>query len=135
VFEPVLWLTKPYKIGTTISDNVLTHGVGAYNEAAFIKYVERPDNVLDIGFEKGEGGLHPTQKPVRLMRALIELTTAPGQLVLDPFAGSGSTLVAAKETGRSALGIEFDSAHADTARRRLAQESFDKLPLTGVSAS
>ena len=38
VFEPILWFTKPYKIGTTIADNVLTHGVGAFNEEAFLKY-------------------------------------------------------------------------------------------------
>ena len=36
-FEPVLWFTKPYKIGTTIADNVLIHGVGAFNEEAFLK--------------------------------------------------------------------------------------------------
>ena len=96
-FEPILWFTKPYKIGTTIADNALNYGVGPYNEEAFLQYVESPDNVLNCGFGQGEGGLHPTQKPVRLMQALIELTTKPDQIVLDPFAGSGSTLVAARK--------------------------------------
>ena len=53
LFEPVLWFAKPYKIGTTIADNVLKHEVGAYNEAAFQQYVDRPDNILPIGFAEG----------------------------------------------------------------------------------
>ena len=60
-FEPVLWFTKPYKIGTTIADNVLTHGVGAFNEEAFLKYEKSPDNVLTSGFVS-ETGHHPTSK-------------------------------------------------------------------------
>ncbi|MBI4184236.1 MAG: site-specific DNA-methyltransferase, partial [Proteobacteria bacterium] len=105
-FEPILWFTKPYKIGTTIADNVLSYGVGAHNEPAFAKYVERPDNVISCGLSDNEGGLHPTQKPIRLMQALIELTTKPEHIVLDPFAGSGSTLVAAKLLKRQFIGIE-----------------------------
>ncbi len=55
-FEPILWFVKPYTIGTTIADNVLTHGVGAFNEQAFVRYEQVPDNVLRSGFAKGEGG-------------------------------------------------------------------------------
>jgi site-specific DNA-methyltransferase (adenine-specific) len=118
-FEPILWFTKPYKIGSTIADNALLHGVGPFNEKAFQTYMPRPDNVLDCGFAPKEAGLHPTQKPVRLMQALIELTTQPGQLVFDPFAGSGSTLVAAKSLGRSYLGIEENAQYAAVAAKRL----------------
>jgi site-specific DNA-methyltransferase (adenine-specific) len=118
-FEPVLWFTKPYKIGTTIADNVLKHGVGAFNEEAFVKYEDSPDNVLRSGFAPGETGFHPTQKPVRLMQALIELTTQEGHIVLDPFAGSGSTLVAAKSLRRHYIGFEADIKHAEVARKRL----------------
>jgi site-specific DNA-methyltransferase (adenine-specific) len=53
------------------------------------------------------------------MKALIELTTLPGHLVLDPFAGSGSTLVAAQELGRRFLGFERDATHAATVAKRL----------------
>jgi site-specific DNA-methyltransferase (adenine-specific) len=53
------------------------------------------------------------------MRALIELTTLPGQTVLDPFAGSGSTLVAARELGRRYLGFEREPAYAQVIARRL----------------
>lgn len=118
-FEPVMWFTKPYKIGTTIADNALNYGVGPYNEKAFLRYVSSPDNVLECGFEPGEGGLHPTQKPVRLMQALIELTTQPGQIVLDPFAGSGSTLVAARHLNRHFVGFDISKQYVETCRSRL----------------
>lgn len=118
-FEPVLWFTKPYKIGTTIADNVLTHGVGAFNEEAFMRYEKSPDNVLTSGFMSGESGLHPTQKPVRLMQSLIELTTQEGQIILDPFCGSGSTLIAAKNLRRNYIGFELNKEYFTTAETRI----------------
>lgn len=118
-FEPVLWFTKPYKIGTTIADNVLAYGVGAFNEQAFLKYEKSPDNVLYSGFSPGEAGLHPTQKPVRLLQAFIELTTQEEHIVLDPFCGSGSTLVAAMLTKRNYVGFEINKEYALMAEARL----------------
>ncbi len=122
-FEPVLWFTKPYKIGSTIADNALEHGVGAYNQDAFLRYRSDPENVLQGCFSRGESGLHPTQKPIELMQAIIELATRKNQIVLDPFAGSGSTLVAAKGLGRHFLGFEASQEYVDIARRRLAERS------------
>lgn len=52
--------------------------------------------------------LHPTQKPVKLLKKLIEIFTDPGDIVIDPTAGSGSTLIAALELGRKAYGFEID---------------------------
>lgn len=68
-------------------------------------------------------GKHPTQKPIAVMRHFIETLTNPGETVLDPFAGSGSTLVAAAELGRVPLGIELDPSYCDliTARLQAAQ--------------
>ncbi len=63
--------------------------------------------------------LHPTQKPVRPLKMLIEGLTKPGDLVLDPFCGSGSTLAAAFACGRDFLGIELDPTHHLSARLRL----------------
>ena len=126
IFEPIMWFTKPYKIGTTIADNVLTQGVGAYNEKAFLQYSEKSENIIKGGITKTEGGLHPTQKSVRLMQALIELTTLKNQTVLDPFAGSGSTLVAAKNLSRNYVGFEASLEHFETCRERLDS---DLLPL------
>lgn len=122
IFEPIMWFTKPYKIGTTLADNALKHGVGAYNEKAFVRYVEEPENVIKCGLDKGESGLHPTQKSVRLMQALIELTTKEDQLVLDPFAGSGSTLVAAKNLSRRYMGFEALSEYIETCNKRLSRD-------------
>ena len=62
---------------------------------------------------------HPTEKPVRPLRTLVEAFTEPGQLVLDPFCGSGSSLVAARQLGRDVLGIELDAGHVETARARI----------------
>lgn len=120
-FEPVLWFVKPYTIGSTIADNVLAHGVGAFHEQAFLRYAPAPDNVLQAGFEKGESGHHIAQKPLKLMRALIELVTMEGQTVLDPFCGSGSTLVAAQQTGRAFLGFEMNPETANIAQKRLQE--------------
>ena len=65
---------------------------------------------------------HPTQKPVALMESLIKLTTQEGQIVLDPFCGSGSTLVAAKKLKRNYIGIEFSEEFCNIARERLENE-------------
>jgi DNA modification methylase len=65
---------------------------------------------------------HPTEKPVGLLRQYIEASSLPGDLVLDPFVGCGSTAVAARLTGRRFLGFEIDPVHFNTASRRLAVE-------------
>ena len=124
IYEPVLWFVKPYRIGTTIADNVLKHGVGAYDEESFLRYVDEPANVLRCGLDQKERGLHSAQKPVRLMQALIELTTWGDQLILDPFAGSGSTLVAAMRLGRRYLGFELVPEYVETCKKRLNSDLF-----------
>jgi len=70
--------------------------------------------------DRGEGNRHPTVKSTALMRHLIRLVAAPGDLVLDPFAGSGSTGVAALAEGCRFIGIEQDAESVETARRRCA---------------
>jgi hypothetical protein len=66
--------------------------------------------------------LHPTQKPVQILRPLIDAFCRPGGTVLDPFCGSGSTLVAAARSGRDAVGYDLDPAYVALAETRLAQE-------------
>jgi site-specific DNA-methyltransferase (adenine-specific) len=67
---------------------------------------------------------HPTEKPVELLRALIECSSLPGETVLDPFAGSGSTMVAAVLAGRRTIGIELTEEYAEiTAERLIAAEA------------
>jgi site-specific DNA-methyltransferase (adenine-specific) len=63
---------------------------------------------------------HPTEKAVQILTPLIRCFSKPDSIVLDPFAGSGSTLVAAALTGRRYVGIEIEARYCNLARRRLA---------------
>jgi DNA modification methylase len=82
-------------------------------------------NVLRFPRVHHSAKVHPTQKPVELMAALVDVVTKPGGLVFDPFAGSCSTGVAALELGRSFLGVERDDRYlafgADRLREALAK--------------
>jgi len=64
---------------------------------------------------------HKSQKPIKLMTELVEKFTEEGQTILDPFMGSGTTLVAAKQLGRKAVGIEISQKYCDIAIQRLSQ--------------
>lgn len=69
--------------------------------------------------------VHTTQKPLELMAQLVADFTDPGDLILDPFAGSGTTLVAAKRLGRRAIGIEREEQYCEIAAQRLSQGALD----------
>lgn len=77
-----------------------------------------PGDVIDWHYTGNR--LHPTQKPISALRPLIDAFCPPDGLVLDPFCGSGSTLVAAQHLNRAYLGIEIDATHHQTATARLA---------------
>jgi site-specific DNA-methyltransferase (adenine-specific) len=72
----------------------------------------------------GKHDHHPCEKSTSVAKRLIEWTGTEG-VVLDPFMGSGTTLVAAKRLGRQAIGIEIEERHCETAARRLSQHVFD----------
>lgn len=119
VFEPILWFMKPYKLGGTIADNVIEYNVGAYNEEAILRYNHAASNIIRVNVTEDDKGLHPTQKPLELMKLLIELTTIEGQTVLDPFCGSGSTLLAAKQLKREYIGVELEQSYYNVALSRV----------------
>jgi site-specific DNA-methyltransferase (adenine-specific) len=73
----------------------------------------------------GRGGGHPAPMPVEIARRCIRLSTWPGEVVLDPFAGSGTTLLAARQLGRRAIGVERSERYCELAVRRLAQRGLD----------
>lgn len=117
-----MWFTKPYPVGGTIASNLVEHQVGAFNEEAFVHWAKQPDNLFAVPALGSDSGLHPTQKPLRLMQMLIETVTCPGQTVCDPFCGSGTTLIAAMRSERKYLGFEINPEYFQTAQQRIAQE-------------
>ena len=127
LFEPILWFQKPYILGGTITDNILEYGVGAWNEKALKKDTLFEDNtglsnILRVEYNKNDTGLHETQKPLKLIEILIELVTLEGQVILDPFVGSGTVCVAAKKLNRQYLGIEINPEYV-----RITNERLDKI--------
>lgn len=128
LFEPILWFIKPYPQGGTLTDNIVKYEVGGFNEKKLkelLEYnvgIEICSNVIRTKSEDSDRGLHPTQKPLLLMKILIELTTLPGQIVLDPFMGSGTTCVAAKECDRKYIGFEKNPEYYKIAKKRLSSK-------------
>ena len=72
-----------------------------------------------------QASAHPTTKPAAWMDYTVDLLTTPGQIILDPFTGSGSTLVAAKSLGRKAIGVEKYESFCELTAQRLAQGAFN----------
>ena len=75
--------------------------------------------------ERDDSRVHPTQKPVVLMERIIRAHTLVGDLVLDPYMGAGSTLLAAKNAQRRAIGIEIEERYCEIAAKRLSQGVLD----------
>lgn len=133
IFEPILWFQKPYPTGTTLADNVIKHGVGGWNEKALEKYnahtedIKTQSNILKIlKDEEDSKGYHSTQKPLNLMRLLIELVTTENQTILDPFMGSGTTVVAAHELNRGYIGIDISDEYTEVAKNRIENINLKK---------
>lgn len=101
-----VYLVGPWPVGVGGQSSLLTSG----------SWVAGPTSPA---FRYG----HPHAKPLDLLETLLAI--CPGGVVADPFAGSGSTLVAAKATGRRAIGVEIDEKYCETAANRLAQGVLD----------
>ena len=103
----MVWFTKP--------------GEGGGGRPIFNYQLGQHPNYFSAPSVSGvEKGRHPSQKPVSILKEIISYLTDPGDVVLDPFMGSGSTLEAARELNRKAIGIEKDEYHYKTATQRLA---------------
>lgn len=82
------------------------------------EFIKRIPDVIYA--ERTGNNLHPTEKPLKLMARLISCNV--GETIIDPFMGSGTTLRAAKDLGRKAIGIEIEERYCEIAARRLSQE-------------
>ena len=85
------------------------------------KFIKRIPDVIKCN--RTGNNLHPTEKPIDLMRTLIKANE--GQVILDPFMGSGSTLVACKQLERDYIGIEIEKKYFDIANHRLNQNTLN----------
>ena len=103
--------------GLANQDRVCASTDGTRGATTVLYYAHKPC------MPRSERTRHPTQKPLALLRYLIRAWCPPGGLVVDPFAGSGTHLLAAKLLGRRYLGSEIDPAWYDLAARRLADDS------------
>lgn len=99
-----------------------TH-TGHIERTPYVSHDGGPRQMTTIIYCRSEHGraAHPTQKPLGILRPLIEYACPAGGTVLDPFAGSGSTGIAAREMGRNAILVELDPKYHATAADRIAQ--------------
>lgn len=86
------------------------------------------ESVIEARSMWRRGGIHPTQKPQAILDPLIRYSVPPGGLVLDPFSGSGSTLLTARSLGRKAIGIEANEEYCEAAAKRLAETDLFATP-------
>lgn len=98
--------------------------VGYQHEQAFVLAKGRPERPVNIigdvlPWQYTENRLHPTQKPVSGLLPVVAAFSRRGDVVLDPFCGSGSTLVAAQSLGRRYIGVELDAKYCAAAQQRL----------------
>lgn len=101
-----------------------TH-MGHIEASAYASEDGGPRMMRSVIFARSEHGraVHPTQKPLDIIRPILRASCPPGGLVLDPFLGSGTTAIAATEFGASCIGIEADPGYAEIARERISTEA------------
>jgi site-specific DNA-methyltransferase (adenine-specific) len=110
--ETIIWASKHKGARHTFNYDL----VNSKNPAAQLSSVWR---IPTVPKKEKLHGYHPTQKPLRLVRRALLASTQEGDLVFDPFSGSGTTAVAAKELGRFFVGAELEREYCDLAGRRI----------------
>lgn len=131
--QAIVWggnyFVLPPARGWLIWDKVLREFSSGHAELAWTN-LDQPVRAYSYshGQLANEGKVHPTQKPLPLMRWCVAMTQG---IVLDPFMGSGTTMRAAKDLGRKAIGIELDERYCEVAANRLSQEvlGLSNIPL------
>jgi site-specific DNA-methyltransferase (adenine-specific) len=110
--ESVLWAAKHHAARYRFNDDCLRELNGG-------KQMRSHWRLAAAARSERHCGRHPTQKPLDLVERCLLATTGPGDLVLDPFAGLGTTLVTARKLGRAGIGIDQHRPYLEIARRRL----------------
>lgn len=117
---------KTHFLGAWIKNNCVVSKWGMKNAELLFLFRKGPARALYTPSLKQfiycanvRGKSHPTEKPVPLMRDLVAASSLPGQIVLDPFMGTGATGVAAVSLGRRFIGVELHRGYYDTARARI----------------
>jgi DNA modification methylase len=126
--EAIVWggnfFALPPSRGWLVWDKIVRQFSSGHVELAWTN-LDQPIRAFNYshGSLAAEGKQHPTQKPLSLMKWAIGFTA--GRTVLDPFMGSGTTLRAAKDLGRKAIGIELEERYCEIAAERMGQEVLD----------
>lgn len=116
-FDTIICARKP--IEGTLADNWLKYETGLIDARQTLTG-RSPGTVMNVGKTHTDSSEdHPTPKPVKLCEHLIRLFSAPGQTVIDPFVGSGTTCLAARRAGRHSIGIDVNARYIQQARERL----------------
>lgn len=127
IFGVSHFVNIPHAGRLLVWDKEVTNGIFAEVEVAWDSK-EGPSKIIkhqQQGYYCNLGDIgrhHPTQKPLSVMLWIIDNTTEPEETILDPFMGSGTTLRAAKDLGRKAIGIEIDEKYCEIAANRMGQE-------------
>lgn len=114
----LFWKAKHHKL--SVPREPSKYNDPRWGKGRYVSDVWRVGRVLGNYAERVD---HPTQKPLNLLRLPIAASSNKGDILLDPFAGSGSTLVAALVEGRKAIGIELEEKYCEIAAKRLSQSA------------
>lgn len=131
-YNPQMTEGTPYDKGTAVRD---TEAYGVQTKAVHVKNdsgLRYPRSVIYFKTAESEGKHHPTQKPVELYRWLIRTFSNPGDTVLDPCMGGGTTGIAAKMENRNFIGIEREEAYYNVAKQRI-EDTISDVPVQKVA--
>lgn len=118
----VIWDRKVHGLGDLNAQFGPQHDVVWFATKGNFKFKNgRPRSVVSVQRVEPEKMVHPTEKPISLMRYFIKYLTSEGDVVLDPFIGGGATAIASKQLGRSYLGFEIEKEYFEVAQSRLKQ--------------
>lgn len=116
----IVWDKASHGMGNTKAQFAPQHEMCVFaSKKGFAFPSGRPTDVQRVAKLPSTQMIHPTQKPIELMRRLITATTSEGDVVLDPFCGSGATCIAAAQERRQYIGIDIDAYYCRKARQQL----------------